>query len=344
MEELQQELNQVKKANGKYAQEVGTLKKEINLLSSNNTSLEQRKKNLENSENSMKEEIEKLKKELNLQNEVNKINFSKLNVFSIMINYTYRQETRELEIYKQKTRKLESDIEKTCKLANDCANIIKKSHRSYYHLLDVQECEKKQTIIRKAYHKLVAKYHPDKMQSNINSAKELVNILNECKLILLDAEIKPIYDKYLIGNCHCFAAEKVKEHIISIRDQEQADKLIADITDATNYYEVLGLKVDSTFTIDHLNEQYENFHDRLNKKNKNKNDKYEALERIHRAYFFLHFYRGKYNDFLEQHRNSEEGKNNPHHAHKEAAYEMYKYIDKKNIRKYNKDLKFPWKE
>lgn len=256
MEELQQELNQVKKANEEYAQEVDTLKNKINLLSSNNTSLEQGKKNLKNNENSMKEEIEKLKKELNLQNKVNKNNVKKLNVFSIMMNYTY----------KQKTRELKSGIEKTCKLANDCAKIIKESHLSYYHLLGVKELENNQTIIKKAYYKLVAKYHPDKMQLNINSSKEVVNILNECKLILLDEEIKPIYDRNLIGNCHRFAAEEVKEHKTSIRDQEQADKLIADITDATNYFEVLGLQADSTFTLNCIDVQYENFHDKLNKK------------------------------------------------------------------------------
>lgn len=69
---------------------------------------------------------------------------------------------------------------------------------TYYDILGVSK-DASTSEIKKAYKKLVKKYHPDVFQGDKNTADEKIKELNEAYETLSDAELKKAYDEILFA-------------------------------------------------------------------------------------------------------------------------------------------------
>src|SRR5262245_20600004 len=67
--------------------------------------------------------------------------------------------------------------------------------KDYYKILGVDK-NASETEIKKAYHKLVLKWHPDRNPNNKEQANTKIKEINEAKEVLLDKEKRQKYDQY----------------------------------------------------------------------------------------------------------------------------------------------------
>ena len=74
-------------------------------------------------------------------------------------------------------------------------------NKNYYEILNISKNANK-TEIKKAYKKLVKKYHPDLYNGDKNFAEQKIKQINEAYDILSDSEKKLEYDNYLNNNSY----------------------------------------------------------------------------------------------------------------------------------------------
>lgn len=99
----------------------------------------------------------------------------------------------------------------------------KQEHKSYYDVLGVNKSDDAQTI-KKAWHKLSLKYHPDRLSgAEKETGERKMKEINEAYTVLSDPEKRPLYDRFgkegLEGNgsdpfAELFAKQRGRQDVV----------------------------------------------------------------------------------------------------------------------------------